>query len=328
MIFLKKKFKLFDMTKPGKGISKQQVLKEESTDIFGYFRMFKNRFWNISSLNMIYVLVNFPLFFGLISLSGAFRIETTTPASIFYPNLLGMTQYGITPYLSTLIPVLNMDTTISVPTLTSNIFAWLTLLLVFTNGISNIGASYVLRGYIRSEPVFILSDFFGAIKKNFRQGFILGILDFIFLFMLGYGTYLYFLNSYYFGISVMLCAELFIFIIYLTMRFYMYLLAITFDLSIVKIIKNSFIFAMVGFKMNFFSWLGVAAIIFVNLFVFISIPVFGVILPFILTFSTLMFTTAFNSYQVIKKYMITPYYKDETNEKITPVDDPIFIDRG
>ena len=230
------------MNKPGKGITKSQVKKEDNTDFPGFFRMLKSRFWNISSLNMLYIIVNFPIFFGLIFLSGVFNAETTAPASPFFAPLFGMIQYGESPYLSTLMSVLNVNTGLSVPTTLSNVFGYLTFLIILTGGISNVGASYVLRSFVRSEPVFLFTDFFGTIKKNFTQGIFLGVLDALLLFVFGYGTMTYFINSGTYIVSVMLFAEILLFLVYLTMRFYMYQLLITFDLSIFKILKNSFIF--------------------------------------------------------------------------------------
>lgn len=316
------------MNKMGKGISKSQALKEEKNDIYGFLRVLKTRFWNISALNMLYIIVNFPIFFGLIYLSGVFFAETTAPASPFYPQLLGMVQYGDTPYLSMLTSVIGENVVLSVPTTIANVFGGLTLLIILTNGISSVGASYVTRSFVRGEPTFLFSDFFSAVKKNFKQGLILGVLDALFLFILGYGTMTYFVNSGAYVVNVMLFAEILLFLIYLTMRFYMYTLLITFDLSIVKILKNSFIFAVVGFKRNIVAWIGVILVLFVNIYLLFTIPMLGVIMPFLITPGILMFICGFSSYPVIKKYMIDPYYKKEGLEKITSVDEPIFTDRG
>ena len=239
-----------------------------------------------------------------------------------------MMQYGETSYISVLLSVLGGNTVMSVASTATKFFGYLALLIVFTNGLSNVGATYVLRSFVRSEPVFMTSDFFGTIKKNFRQGLILGLLDALFIFVLSYGSLMYFINSGTYMVSVMLFAELLIFLVYLTMRFYMYLLLVTFNLSIFKILKNSFIFAIVGFKRNFVSWLGIFIIVFINVCILMVVPMFGVILPLLITVMLLMYVSAFAAYPVIKKYMIDPYYDVESSEKITPVDEPIFIDRG
>ena len=232
---MKRKFKLFDMNRPGKGVAKSSVVKEDRMDVVGFFRILKNRFWNISSLNMLYIIVNFPIFFGLIYMSGTFDLETTVPGSHYFSNLFGIIQYGESPYISSLMSVLGNDIPMTVSSTASSVFGWLTLLIIFTNGISGVGSSYVMRSFIRSEPVFLFSDFFGAVKRNFKQGFILGIIDSLFLYALVYGSMMYFINSGTYMFSIMFFAEILLLIVYLTMRFYMYLLLVTFDLGIFKI---------------------------------------------------------------------------------------------
>ena len=44
---MKKKFKLFDMNRPGKGVAKSSVVKEDRMDVVGFFRILKNRNRNI-----------------------------------------------------------------------------------------------------------------------------------------------------------------------------------------------------------------------------------------------------------------------------------------
>jgi len=142
---------------------------------------------------------------------------------------------------------------------------------------------------------------------------------------------MYFLNSGSFTGTVMLFAEILLFIIYLTMRFYMNIILITFDLKITKIIKNSFIFSIIGFKRNLCAWIGILFVLLINFYLLFTIPVLGVIIPFLITFGLLMYICAYAAYPVIQKYMIDPYYKDNptaNGSKITPADEPIFIDRG
>lgn len=317
----------FDMNKPGRGISKSSVYNEDTTGLFGFFRLFKNRFWNISTLNILFLIVNFPLVFGIAALSGNFDLQTTAPTSPILAPILGIAQYEMNPFISMVLSVLSEGATIYVPSTATKILGYLTLLTVFTFGFANVGASYVLRAFVRSEPVYIGGDFFGAIKRNLRQGLIMGILDCTFLFVLCYGLMTYYINAGTFTLNVMFFAELFLFIVYLTMRFYMYTILITFDLSIFKILKNSFIFAIVGFKRNFFAWLGIAVVLIFSFYLTFAIPFIGIVLPLVITLGALMTISAYTSYPVIKKYMIDPYYDEKGNEK-APADEPIFVDRG
>ena len=55
-------------------------------------------------------------------------------------------------------------------------------LLLF--GLFNAGTTYITRGYVRGDPVYILSDFKYALKNNWKQGLVLGIIDFLLVFVL------------------------------------------------------------------------------------------------------------------------------------------------
>lgn len=321
-----KKFKLFDMNKPGRGISKSQALREDNVGVSGFFKTFKNRFWNISSLNILYIFANFPFIFGIIALSGNLNLETTAPVSPLYSQLFGISQYGNTPFVSVLSSVIGGNGTLSVPSTATKVFALLTLLVIFTFGIANTGATYVLRGFVRGEPVYLLSDFVHAVKKNLRQAIILGFLDSLFIFALAYGLMTYYINAGTYIMNVMFVAELLILLVYLTMRFYMYILLVTFDLSTFKILKNSFIFAVVGYKRNILAWIAIILVLIFSFYIFFTLPFLGIALPFIITLAALMFVGTYAAYPVIKQYMIDPYYK---SDKIAFDDEqPVFKDRG
>ena len=66
-----------------------------------------------------------------------------------------------------------------------------------------------------------------------------------------------------------------------------------------------------GIKRNLAALFGSIVVSIINIVIFVYIPLVGLTLPLIITTSTLMFIGAYAAYPVIKKYMITPYYKDE-----------------
>ena len=98
-------------------------------------------------------------------------------------------------------------------------------------------------------------------------------------------------------------------IIYFFMRFYIYLMLVTFDLSIRKIYKNALIFSILGIKRNLMSVLGIAALVGVNVLLFIVLRPFNLtiplILPFFYLFPSITLLTTYGAYPVIEKYMIT-----------------------
>ena len=113
------------------------------------------------------------------------------------------------------------------------------------------------------------------------------------------------------------------------MRYYIYTLLITFNLSIPKIFKNAFIFAFLGLKRNLLALVGVALVLFINVQLFYMLPVLGILLPLVITFSLCNFITGYASYPVIKKYMIDPYYSDNDGENDEGSnEESVFVDRG
>ena len=115
-------------------------------------------------------------------------------------------------------------------------------------------------------------------------------------------------------------------ILYFMMRFYIYLIMITFDLPIIKIIKNSLIFSLLGIKRNLMAAIGVFIVAFLNFSLYYLVPSVGMIMPFIWTFSISSFVSAYCAYPIIKRYMIDPYYEDKKEEPSS--DERVFTDRG
>lgn len=110
-------------------------------------------------------------------------------------------------------------------------------------------------------------------------------------------------------------------ILYFFMRFYIYLLLVTFDLSIRKILKNALIFTMLGVKRNLMALLGLILITLILLSLF---PIFGatplgiaipLILPFVFYLAITAFTTAYAAYPIIDRYMIAPYIHAQEDEE-------------
>ena len=111
------------------------------------------------------------------------------------------------------------------------------------------------------------------------------------------------------------------------MHFYMYQLLVTFKLSIFKILKNSFIFSLIGIKRNIVALLGIAAVVGINILVYIYFLPLGGLLPFFLTIALCSFIGTFAAYPNIKKIMIDPYYKSDDHVK-NEEEPSLFKDMG
>ena len=109
------------------------------------------------------------------------------------------------------------------------------------------------------------------------------------------------------------------------MRFYIYLVMITFDLSIFKILKNALIFSLVGFKRNFMATLGIVVMVGLTYTIMLLYLPLGIIIPFVLLFADCTFMACYAAWPKIKEIMIDSYYTDPEPE---PEEEPIFHDLG
>jgi uncharacterized membrane protein YesL len=170
---------------------------------------------------------------------------------------------------------------------------------------------------VRREPVYLWSDYFYAIKRNFKQALIVGILDFLFLFLLVFDYLYFYMITGSFAVDFMFFAIFALIIIYSIMRFYLYLMLITFDLKTLKLFKNALIFSVLGIKRNVAAFFGIVLIIGINLLLILGGLSIGLATPLILPLFYLLgvsgFITTYAAYPVIKKYMIDPYVDDTDN---------------
>ena len=113
-------------------------------------------------------------------------------------------------------------------------------------------------------------------------------------------------------------------IIYMIMRFYIYYMMITFDLSLKKLLKNALIFVTLGIKRNLMALLGIVLVVVANFALIILCLQFNFTLPIILPFFYLpalaFFMAGYAAWPVIQRYMIDPYVdqngeNDETTEE-------------
>ena len=137
--------------------------------------------------------------------------------------------------------------------------------------------------------------------------------------LLIWNVYSMFLNSKgdYFTNTMFWC-NIVLLILYFVMRYYIYVQMVTFKLTVFKILKNSLIFALLGFKRNIVAFLGILAGILIELICVmgaggILLP-FGIALPFIILFSAFAYMKVYAAYFKIKAVMIDPYLAEHPEE--------------
>ena len=326
-----KRLRLFDITRDGKGLSKN------SDDKIGgmkrFFISFKDNFGKIMSINILMVLGNFPLIFLIATFGGFTKAEGLMPSFDVFQNLAGYFA-NTTPsaHSMALFAQEGLQSVVYRPTVTTYIFYAIAAITLFTFGMVNAGTAYLLRNLAKGDPVFVWSDFWYAVKRNWKQALPFGIIDAGINALLIWNVYSMFLSSRgdYFTNTMFWC-NIVLFVLYFVMRYYIYVQMVTFKLTVFKILKNSLIFALLGLKRNLLALLGmVIAVALEVLFVFsaggILIPV-GVAMPLILLFSLAAYMKVFAAYYKIKEVMIDPYkaeHPDETDDSAD--DEPVMQD--
>ncbi len=301
--------------KDGKGVEKDEIKVLDRPNLVNFFRLLRRRLNHIFSCNILSIFGNFPIFFLLIAYAYT-TVEAYAPDSQIFPLLNGSAYFDNSPLMTMLMGIFGRQDSVSVFTPTTYVFFGLALLVLITFGPVQIGVSYILRNIVRGEPVFVMSDFWYAVKKNLRQGIIIGIIDILMIAMLVFDVMSYRVNL---GNSQIYVFMYFISygmsILYFFIRMYMYLLTVTFDMSIFKIIKNSIFFAILGIKRNVMALFGTLFAVIVTIMLIQAILPIGIILPFTILIGLAEFICVYAAFPKIKEIMIDPYYTEvETAE--------------
>lgn len=326
-----KLFNFFSSTenKYDTGVTKEEAAKIKKMSFGYFFKVLKRSFGKLTTLNLIFSLCNFPIFLVLFGLSGNLNSTVLTPSNPLFAQLYGITNYHQSPITAALSGILGGSTELQVVSDATKVFMYSGLLLVFTLGISSIGFFYVLRNLARSEFVSVWREFFDAIKKNIKQGIVIGLIDAFVCYLLYFDFINYKANTGAFVMNIFYFATLLFVLVYFIMRFYMYTILVTFDLPIKKILKNSLLLAILGFKRNLVAIVGSIIMIILSVYIFILLPSLGMSIPFVFTISVIGFLGMYSIYPTIKKYMIDPYYEEHPEELPEESDEkPIFKDRG
>ena len=337
----KKGFRLFNkFQRDSRGLSKTKA--DNGFGLKRFFVTFKDNFNKIMLCNIFMVLGNFPVVFIIAALSGYTQADAYLPMHDIYQNLSAHFSVEAPSSSSMVFYALEgLQNQILVPTTTTYVFYGIGALTLFTFGLVNVGTAYILRNIAMGEPTFVWSDFWYAVKRNWKQALPFGIIDIAINALLLLNIY-----SMYVEISTSPTSNLFtstlfwsnivIFILYFVMRFYIYIQMVTFKLSVLKIIKNSLIFAALGIKRNALALLAIVLVIiteFSLLFGFGGILVsIAVALPLLILFSGLAYMKVYAAYYKIKEIMIDPYKEEHPEpeaeeEEIIMVDDVTEIER-
>lgn len=259
--------------------------------IFRYFEIIYRNFSKIVPINLFYFICIFPLFTGVISMFCAFLgVSVEAIESMYFVHL--------SVWFATVIP--------------RPVFIILFVLSLFAYGPLTAGLTHCVMNLVSGKHIFV-TDLFVRAKKNLKQGIILGLLDMFVLFsallyissnpaVAGGGTF------YFYQIAKIIA--IIVAVVYFCMRFYTYAISVKFELSIKDILKNSWIFFVLGFFRNILAIL----VVFIVLSTCISTRKIDIVLLGTVFFGVARFSVSFITYHIIDKYMLK-------SADITPTED-------
>ena len=308
------------MTKDGKGVEKDDVIKIDDYNVKNFFKLFGRRIRQLIRVNWIYLFGNFPILAFLLAISGNFSHSAPAPTSQFYPIFYGIsTISGVTPDIAQMGGINALMGTATSNSWFDYVLYGISALILVTFGIVNTGCAYIMRNIVRGEHIFLWQDFKSAVKQNLRQGIILGAIDAVLIFLAYYSLRFYLAN--YNAYFILFYAMIAVIIFYFFIRSYMYTLLVTFELSIPKILKNSFIFAMISFGRNFLGFFIVIALLGAAFMLSALFLPIGIILLMMILISACCYVTTYLTYPKIKAVMIDPFYPNYGKEITEEVDE-------
>ena len=289
--------------KSGVGIAKNAPKKK---GFFRFMEIFGRKFWKMIGLNLLYSVFFLPLVGAI---------------TVFFLTFQGNFPAGLPSTLT---------------------IAILVIIFAVLFGPATAGHTKILRNYVLEKPVFIVHDFLKTFRSEFKHACIVGILDCFVVACIGAACYVYPLLIELSGnkiFYVFFAITLSVGLVALMMNFYMFLMMISTTLSLKHVFRNSLSLAIIALKKNVITLLVFAAFvgIFVVIILFANLSVSFVavsLLPF-LPASWIGLVICFNSYPVIQKYIINPYYEQrgEINPELIGEIEPdpeetVFEDMG
>lgn len=181
-----------------------------------FFRILYSKIWELTKLNLLYLVFLLPTFFIVFLLAGVITNGMFQGVQ---------SEYGVIYEIFVRLVI-------------SSFFA-----VFWGMGPVTAGITTVLIKYVKREHTFILGDFFGSIKTNFKQSLLVFLID-IFAFVVFYAGVLFYGNMPgLFGIvaSILIISVI---LIYTMMHFYIYPIMIKFELKLWHIYYNSLIYTI------------------------------------------------------------------------------------
>ena len=271
-------------SKPGKGVRKDEK-KKKGISLFQ--ELITRKFWSYMLLNVIYfisalpgmILVWFPLYGSLVDLSSASTEE----------------QFSALAFFALIISLF--------------------ITVIFSLSPLSSGYYYILRRYTDEEHAWVIGDFFGKFKENWKKSVIVYVTDILIIAVCIFALRLYILLlPVYSYIAAFITLFVIALIIYAVMVPYKWIQLVTVDLKLREIYKNS-LFMVLGVLRSTITYILVSvfygALIY---YLFASAPLYGILYMILLGFSVYGLMQAISTYPTVKKFIVEPAKKEYYSE--------------
>lgn len=181
------------------------------------------------------------------------------------------------------------------------------------------GLTYITRNFVREEHAFIWSDFWDAVKGNWKYFLLNGIVCYVAYLLLSFSIIYYYSKTFSSaGYYALLWICIVISLVFVIAQYYLPVMFITFDLKFGQFYKNALIFVAAGFARNLLVTVILGGLIFLIIGVIPIMPLTVLLIILLLAlflFSFASYLINFAVYPVINQYMIQPYYNQQNAEK-------------
>jgi len=280
-------FGFFDYTKPGKGLSKEDVDKK---GVALYFDILGRRFWKFIQLNLLFLAASIPaIIIGwLISLFGVTWLAALSQVELSQEWINGLTLLGA--------------------------FVTVIFLQLCGSGPASAGMSYVLRKYANDTHSWVWSDFWDNFKSNFKQSVAVYIINVFVTCIMAVSFVFYRRVMEGFSATLLSTVIAIAFAIFYMMQMYTYQLMVSFELKLKDIYRNALILVLAKLPWNVLTVV-VTFFLFRGLFALaMSVPIGAVAVVFVIFYVLVNFTQIFMSNNVIKKLLLEPALERTQND--------------
>ena len=281
--------------KAGKGDYRISDMPQNRIQLFG--AVWKVRWSSIFGVNLLYMLFWLPTFvWTIINIS----LLLTADASLLGENASGLMM----TYLIGLVPC------------------------IFITGPFTAGATYVMRNWARDEHSFVWSDFWDAVKANWKQALPVSLISGLMPLLMYVGWVFYgSLSSTSIIYIIPLCLMFLVFTLWKLSEMVIYTMMVTYDLSLKNLLRNALLLTFaklplaIGIKL--LTWVVPA----IFLLIMFAAECAQIILMLILAFVYLLYLPGFNrliiaSYAnaLCEKYLNSKIEGAPTNIGLRPED--------